>query len=188
MCTMTININSELNGIELTFSGKPAEEIRDAMKAAGFRWHRMKKLWYAKNTAERMELAKKLSADATPAQVATAAVNNSGAVSKFGIKPGDILEDSWGYEQTNVEFYLVTKIISACKIEIVELGHTETESESSMSGYVVPDRSRRIGDPVQKTVAQNSYEKLNGGWHVKINNSISLTAWDGHPCFRSSWY
>lgn len=59
MCTMAIN--QELNGIELTFEGKPAEEIREAMKAAGFRWHRMKKLWYAKNTADRMELAEKLS-------------------------------------------------------------------------------------------------------------------------------
>lgn len=186
MCTMAIN--KEFNGIELTFTGKPAEEIREAMKAAGFRWHCMKKLWYAKNTAERIELAKKLSGDATLAQVAVAAVKNSEAVSKFGIKPGDILEDSWGYEQTNVEFYLVTKIISACKIEIVELGHTETEANSSMSGYVIPDKDRRIGEPVQKTVSQNSYEKQNGGWHVKINNSVSLTAWDGRPCFQSSWY
>lgn len=186
MCTMAIN--NEFNGIELTFADKPAEEIREAMKAAGFRWHRMKKLWYAKNTAERMELARKLSGDATPAQVAAAAAKKSEAVSKFAIKPGDILEDSWGYEQTNVEFYLVTKIISACKIEIVELGHTETESNGSMSGYVVPDKDRRIGEPVQKTVSQNGYEKVHGGWHVKINNSVSLTAWDGRPCFQSSWY
>ena len=55
MCTMAIN--KEFNGIELTFEGKPAEEIREAMKAAGFRWHRMKKLWYAKQNPERMELS-----------------------------------------------------------------------------------------------------------------------------------
>lgn len=187
MCTMAIN--NEFNGIELTFAGKPAEEILEAMKAAGFRWHRQKKLWYAKNTAERMELAKKLSGDASPAQIAAAAVSSSfEPVSKFGIKVGDILEDSWGYEQTNVEFYMVTKIISACKIEIVELGHTETETESSMSGYVVPDKERRIGEPIQKMVSQSSWEKRDGGFHVKINDRVSLTPWDGRPCFRSSWY
>ena len=185
MCTMAIN--QELNGIELTFEGKPAEEIREAMKAAGFRWHRMKKLWYAKNTADRMALAEKLSgSSAAPAQAPAA--KKSEPVSKFGIKAGDILTDSWGYEQTNVEFYLVTKIISACKIEIVELGHIETETNSAMSGYVVPDQDSRISDPIQKTVSQDSYEKAHGGWHVKISSCISLTPWDGQPCFQSSWY
>ncbi|MEQ2578106.1 hypothetical protein [Hominiventricola aquisgranensis] len=185
MCTMAIN--QELNGIELSFEGKPAEEIREAMKAAGFRWHRMKKLWYAKNTTERLALAEELSGGAAaPAQAPVA--KKSDPVSKFGIKVGDILEDSWGYEQTNVEFYLVTKIISACKIEIVELGHIETETNSSMSGYVIPDPDRRIGDPIQKTVSQDSYEKAHGGWHVKISSCISLSPWDGQPCFQSSWY
>lgn len=187
MCTMAIN--NQFNGIELTFAGKPATEIREALKAAGFRWHSQKKLWYAKNTADRLELAKKLSADSTPAQVAAAAVSSSAdPVSKFGIKVGDILCDSWGYEQTNVEFYLVTKIIGACKIEIVELGHTEVENETSMSGYVMPDKNRRIGEPIQKVVSQSSWEKIDGRFHVKINNSISLTPWDGQPKFRSSWY
>lgn len=185
LCTMSIN--EALQGIELTFGEKPAEEIREAMKAAGFRWHRQKKLWYAKNTPERLDLAVKISGPVAPeaAHDPTAA---SEPVSKFGIKVGDILEDSWGYEQTNVEFYLVTRIISACKIEIVELGHTTVSTESSMSGYVMPDIEFRIGEPLQKIVSQNSYEKQDGRWHVKINDSVSLTAWDGRPCFQSSWY
>ena len=186
MCTMTLN--SEFNGIELTFAGKPAEEIREAMKAAGFRWHKQKKLWYAKNTAERMELAQKLAGQQITTDTAPAPAAASEPVSKFGIKVGDILKDSWGYEQTNVEFYLVTKIISACKIEIVELGHIQVSTESSMSGTVMPDTNRRIGEPLQKMVSQDSWEKREGRWHVKINNSVSLTAWDGRPCFQSSWY
>lgn len=187
MCTMTLN--SQFNGIELTFAGKPAEEIREAMKAVGFRWHSQKKLWYAKQTADRMALAEKLAgkpaAEKPAADQAPAAAE---PVSKYGIKAGDILTDSWGYEQTNVEFYLVTKVISACKIEIVELGHQEVEENSSMSGYVIPDMDRRIGEPIQKIVSQSGYEKKNGSWHVKINESISLTQWDGKPAFYSSWY
>lgn len=185
MCTMSIN--NQLNGIELIFAGKPAEEIRVAMKAAGFRWHNQKKLWYAKINDERMALAKKLSGDQVPTETAPTA-NKKEVVSKYGIKVGDILEDSWGYEQTNVEFYQVTKIISACKIEIVELGHKQETVESSMSGTVVPDLDRRIGEPIQKMVSQDSWEKQDGRWHVKINECISLTPWDGRPCFQSSWY
>lgn len=53
----TLSINKELNGIEVIFESKPAQEIIDSLKNNGFRWHRVKKLWYAKNTAERLALA-----------------------------------------------------------------------------------------------------------------------------------
>lgn len=42
MCTMAIN--KEFNGIELSFESKPAQDVRNKMKAAGFRWHSVKKL------------------------------------------------------------------------------------------------------------------------------------------------
>lgn len=184
MCTLSIN--AQYNGIELTFQEKPSEAIRNSMKAAGFRWHGVKKLWYAKNTAERMELAQKLSADSTPGTVAAASAAAE-PVSKFGIKAGDILADSWGYSMTIVEFYKVTKIISATKIEIVELGHILTDSDRGGGENVLPDTERHIGEPIVKQVAQDSYEKQNGRWHVKINSSVSLTPWSGHPLYQNTW-
>lgn len=184
MCTLSIN--ESLNGIELSFEAKPAQNILISIKAAGFRWHNLKKLWYAKQTPERMALAEKLAGGNITETAPVAAPAQ--AVSKYGIKVGDILCDSWGYEQTNVEFYLVTKILSACKIEIVELGHTEVDSYDPMSGTVVPNLERRIGEPIQKMVSQSSWEKQDGSYHVKINNSIELTPWDGHPMHRSSYY
>jgi len=184
MCTMILN--PQFNGIELSFESKPAKEILDSIKAAGFRWHNQKKLWYAKQTAERMALAEKLSG-AQPVAVPAPAVPKSEPVSKFDIKVGDILKCSWGYEQTNVEFYKVTKIVGACKIEIVEVGHIQQDVNSSMSCYVVPDENREIGERLIKTVAQNSWEKQDGTYHVKINGSISLTPWSGQPLYES-WY
>ena len=38
--------NTELNSIEVTFSGKPCEETRKAMKSKGFIWNKTKALWY----------------------------------------------------------------------------------------------------------------------------------------------
>lgn len=55
-----LTINQELNGIEISFEKKPKSETLTALKAAGFRWHRTKKIWYAKQTAERMTLAETL--------------------------------------------------------------------------------------------------------------------------------
>lgn len=63
---VTVFYNQELNGIEISFSEKPDAETRAELKAAGFRWHNVKKLWYAKSTADRLELADRL-AHRTPA-------------------------------------------------------------------------------------------------------------------------
>lgn len=53
-------INDEHNGIEITFSEKPGDIIRNEMKRLGFRWHSVKKVWYAKNRADRLALAERL--------------------------------------------------------------------------------------------------------------------------------
>lgn len=50
--------NEEKNGIELSFTDKPSEEVRAELKANGFRWHRVNKVWYAKDTEERREFIK----------------------------------------------------------------------------------------------------------------------------------
>ena len=68
----TYSINQELNGIEIKFDSKPDEATLDALKGSGFRWHRAKKVWYAKQTAERLELAQRLT-DGQPAPAAKAA-------------------------------------------------------------------------------------------------------------------
>lgn len=54
------SINEERNGIEISFSDKPGDIIRDELKKQGFRWHKMKKVWYAKNTEKRLELVERL--------------------------------------------------------------------------------------------------------------------------------
>ena len=51
-------LNQELNGIEISFDKKPDNDTLTALKKQGFRWHRVKKVWYAKQTAERLKLAK----------------------------------------------------------------------------------------------------------------------------------
>lgn len=50
-----ITYNEEKNGIEVKFNTKPAQEAINDLKANGFRWHRVKKVWYAKQTDERIE-------------------------------------------------------------------------------------------------------------------------------------
>ena len=55
-----VRFNEEKNGIELYFSNKPDEEIRDTLKSNGFRWARYNKCWYCKDTEEKRRLLKSL--------------------------------------------------------------------------------------------------------------------------------
>lgn len=48
----TITENKQYNGIEIAFDGKPSEAVREALKAARFRWHNVKKVWYGYGTEE----------------------------------------------------------------------------------------------------------------------------------------
>ena len=52
--------NGALSGIEVIFDEKPDDEVRAALKEAGFRWHTIKKIWYAKETPARLEIAENI--------------------------------------------------------------------------------------------------------------------------------
>lgn len=64
-------INQELNGIEISFDEKPEAATLDSLKTAGYRWHRVKKVWYAKQTNERLTLAKSFAEEGTAEAAAT---------------------------------------------------------------------------------------------------------------------
>ncbi|MBI6005864.1 hypothetical protein H8J86_07850 [Clostridium perfringens] len=55
-----VTYNEEKNGIEVKFNTKPAQEVINDLKANGFRWHSIKKIWYAKQTKERREFVNNL--------------------------------------------------------------------------------------------------------------------------------
>jgi hypothetical protein len=64
---------------------------------------------------------------------------------------GDILRASWGYDQTNIDFYEVTKICGTRMIEIREIGQHSIETKS-MQGRCVPIKGEFIGEPMRKKV------------------------------------
>lgn len=57
---VTVRENEERDGVEIVFPAKPSDEVRERMKALGFRWSRPQSLWYAKRTPERLAFAKSL--------------------------------------------------------------------------------------------------------------------------------
>lgn len=65
------------------------------------------------------------------------------------LKVGDVLMSMWGYDQTNIDYYLVTKLVGEASVEIVEIG-VMREQTFSLSGLTVPDKTKIIGEPMIK--------------------------------------
>lgn len=197
MCIMAIN--QQFNGIELTFESKPSAAIREAMKAAGFRWHGMKKLWYAKNTEARMELARKLSGtpdvENSPVNPTRVASTASAPKNRYGVKVGDVFVDSWGYEQTNIDFYQVVALRGTTQIVLKPIKKNYV-AEGSMCGHSTPVRdsffdldqykTRFVGrgeETIRKTVKNYGTDE-NPNIYA---GELYKTTWDAEH-YESSYY
>lgn len=97
-----------------------------------------------------------------------------------GVEVGQFLASSWGYDQTNVNFYKVTKLIGTTMAEVVAVGNNDVGGggSGSMSSKVIPCEEPAPGAKVYKVVVKAGRATING-------NYASL--WDGLPKF-TSWY
>lgn len=124
--TYTITNNTEFNSIEIAFDGKPSEAIREALKAMRFRWHSIKKVWYGykdEQTARAAIEAAETGAEAvaTPRTMKAAKAEKAEKVNKYGVKVGDLFYASWGYDQTQVDFFQVVALVGETSVRVREV-------------------------------------------------------------------
>lgn len=130
-----LTLNQELNGIEIKFDCKPVSEVLNTLKSNGFRWHGKKKVWYAKQTPERLELAKTISesVDYTEKIRKEEPKKEAKKENIYGVKVGDIFCASWGYEQTNNDFFQVIALVGKQSVRVREV-HPEIINRDPISG------------------------------------------------------
>lgn len=68
------------------------------------------------------------------------------------VKVGDIFRSSWGYDQTNIDFYEVTRLIGKSTVEVRPIAQDSMET-LSMQGECVPLRGQYIGEARQHRVS-----------------------------------
>ena len=130
--TATMTLNTALNGIEITFPEKPSQNTLTALKSNGFRWHGKKKVWYAKQTPERMTLAQEITDGKKIAVSENQNIINYKKKAKqkaekknvYGVEVGDIFSASWGYEQTNNNFFQVVALVGEKSVRVREVHPT----------------------------------------------------------------
>ena len=92
------------------------------------------------------------------------------------LEPGDILYASWGYEQTNIDFYKVKKLCGKTQVELVKIEKRQAdEQDSEYHISVIPYPASEY----PKTFRRKVYNHTRPG--VLVNTYKWATLWDGKP-------
>ena len=94
-----------------------------------------------------------------------------------GLAVGEIVYSSWGYEQTNVDFYQVVRVPSALSAVVRKVAKNTIESTGGMSGKVIARPGEFVADALETLHRAAGLHYLNGGKNVRG----ILYKWDGTP-------
>lgn len=96
------------------------------------------------------------------------------------VKVGDIFVSSWGYDQTNIDFYKVLNVKNKTAI-LAEIGQ-KREYTGHMNGRCVPNP-----DVVGQKTLTKRIMSMQGLPCFKITSYASAYPWSGSPCGFSEW-
>lgn len=94
------------------------------------------------------------------------------------LKVGDILVSSWGYEQTNVNYFQVLRITGK-SVEIQGIRKHSHGEDGFMTGKCEPIANDFFGKKMMKRYVP--------GQSIRISSYEYASKWDGKPD-RQSWY
>lgn len=110
---------------------------------------------------------------------------------------GSVLVASWGYDQTNVDFYQVVKA-SKASVWVLPMSQEVVKANSFMSEYVVPkevvkehfvwqwDVEAQVNVKVQKEVKPEMY-RWNKYGYAKVGYGQAAQVWDGKEKYQSHY-
>lgn len=102
------------------------------------------------------------------------------------LKVGDILDSSWGYEQTNIDFYQVIAV-KGKYVDVREVCQSR-EYQGQDYGTCLAVKDKFIKDaPVLHKLVQ-SYDGKPENASITLTSYSHASIWDGNPCSWSSWY
>ena len=99
-------LNNDLHGVEIYFDEKPGEVVRNALKAARFRWNGKKSCWYARQTETALQLAEKLTKGrAAAGEVVKAEGAIKEAAAKMTVERMNAIKAGYTFRETGEGIY-----------------------------------------------------------------------------------
>lgn len=106
------------------------------------------------------------------------------ACNKFGVKVGDIFVSSWGFEQTNVDFFQVVALVGKCSVRVREV--VPPLVEENAIGPMAADRTYQVsGLPILPPVSSSIFIKDQERGDLKRLQSFDDVS---YPTFKVSSY
>lgn len=75
------------------------------------------------------------------------------------LQVGDILKASWGYDQTNIDYWQVTAVLGGQTVELREIGSISRDT-GWLQGECVPAPGKFLGEPMKKRVSEGNCVKF----------------------------
>ncbi len=95
------------------------------------------------------------------------------------VKAGDVFVCSWGYDQTNIDFYEVVTVSSTGKTgEIVAIGQN-VDPAGSGSDRVTPNRTRRGEKRRRVTFGTTVWSRGDVRWYFNVTSFSTAFRWNG---------
>lgn len=101
-----------------------------------------------------------------------------------GLELGDVLVSSWGYDQTNTDYYEVTKLIGEKQVEIRMIG-AQVEETGWLCGQSVPAPGKFVGEPMVK-LARNGCVSVRG--FASAHKMTPFAEVAGKKMYRSNYW
>lgn len=92
---------------------------------------------------------------------------------------GDIVYSTWGYDQTNVDFYQVVRVVSEKTVQVRQIAK-ETVETGFMSGKATPLKDQFLADSPAVS------RRASGQRVSKVDRDHGASKWDGQPV-SCSW-
>lgn len=190
-----IRKNTTFNSNEIYFKSVPEKAVRENLKKLGFRYHGLLHCWYGYKSED--QIRKAIDGNTTTTTTNTETVN------EYGVKVGDVFSMSWGWEQTQTQFFQVVAVTKK-KARVIEVqpaydsNPTGPMSETRTVTYkegeklpVVGYRSIWIDDQEKgdlKSIKDFSKDKTDP--RIIISSRGCYLARKCHPgeTFYESWY
>lgn len=157
------------------------------VKALAFSGRRQKPDWHyrwrddERGGAAREAQIRRYFAEVQEREEAIARVRNA----PHELSVGSILRASWGYDQTNIDYYEVVGLIGAKMVELREIAQ-ESKPDGGpgggMTGYCVPLPGQYIGDPFRKRADGDGVKLASYKWARKVEPKMI----SGVPVYEGS--
>jgi len=91
-------------------------------------------------------------------------------------KVGDIYYSSWGYDQTNIDFYKIVEKKGKMSFMLQKIGYIVKYAETG-ADFVVPNPEHTRGEPMLKRMTQYGFN---------LNSFATAYPWHGKPVYETA--